>query len=242
MQTTYFWNKYHIYCRKIALTLLLLLPAFAFSQRNVMENDLKFARKPYHFGIHLAMGFSDFKVKHNELFANSDSVLSITSKYGVNFDIGALISYHINRYVEIRTLPGFIFANKQLNYVFENASNDKKDIPQIFFDLPVEFKFKSQPLKDVKVYLVAGLKYGYDIGGNFKARKQANMPIQKPHDFAVNYGVGLEIHFPLFILSPEFKVSNSVLNIHKYDNSIPASRFIKGLYNRSFTFSINFEG
>jgi len=173
-----------------------------------MENDMKFARKPYHFGIHLSGGFTDFKIKHNELFATSDSVLAIKSKYGVDFGIGALISYHINKYVELRTTPGFLFSNKQLNYTFANASTDKKEIPQVFFEL----------------------------------RRKANMPIQSPHDFAINYGAGLEIHFPLFIFSPEFKVSNSVLNSHKYDNSLPSSRFIKGLYNRSFTFSINFEG
>jgi hypothetical protein len=242
MQTTNFRYQYHLHRRKIILLILFFVPAFVFSQRNVMENDMKFARKPYHFGIHLSGGFTDFKIKHNELFATSDSVLAIKSKYGVDFGIGALISYHINKYVELRTTPGFLFSNKQLNYTFANASTDKKEIPQVFFELPIEFKIKSQPLKDVKIYLIAGLKYGYDIGGKFKVRRKANMPIQSPHDFAINYGAGLEIHFPLFIFSPEFKVSNSVLNSHKYDNSLPSSRFIKGLYNRSFTFSINFEG
>ncbi len=242
MQTTYFWYQYHLYSRKISLFLLFLVPTFVFSQRNVMENDLKFARKPYHFGIHLSSGFSDFKIKHNELFATSDTILEIKSKYGVDFGIGALISYHLHRYVELRTTPGFIFSNKQLNYTYANASTEKKEIPQIFFDFPIEFKIKSQPLKDIKIYLVAGLRYGYDIGSEFKARKQANMPIQSPHDLAINYGAGLEIHFPLFILSPEFKMSNSVLNSHKYNDVLPASRFIKGLYNRSFTFSLNFEG
>lgn len=220
----------------------MFVPVLTFAQRNVMENDMKFARKRYHFGIHLASGFSDFKIKHNELFAASDSILAIKSKYGIDFGIGALISFHINRYVELRTLPGFVFSNKQLNYTYSNASTEKKDIPQIFFEFPIEFKFKSQPLRDVKLYLIAGFKYSYDVGRNFKARRQVNMPLQSPHDFAINYGAGLEIHFPLFILSPEFKMSNSVLNIHKYDNSLPASKFIKGLYNRAFTFSINFEG
>jgi hypothetical protein len=89
---------------------------------------------------------------------------------------------------------------------------------------------------------VAGLKYGYDMGTNFKDRKKQDKPKQSPHDFAVNYGVGVEIHFPLFILSPEFKVSNSILNLHKSDSSNDFSKYMKGLYNRQFTFSLNFEG
>ena len=242
MQNTYFWNKHHLYCREITLLFCLVLPAFVFGQRNVMENDLKFARKRYHFGIHLASGFGDFKVQQNALFANSDSILSIKSKYDVNFEIGALISYHINKFVEIRTLPGFLFSNKSISYVFGDATSKKKSTPQVYFDLPVEVKIKSEPLKDIKLYLIAGIKYGYDVGANFKDRKKPDQPIQKPNDFGFNYGVGMEIHFPLFILSPEFKVYNSVLNIHQPNSTLPYSKYMKGLYNRNFIFSINFEG
>lgn len=243
MQTINIWHKYHLHCRKVIVFLFLLLPTLVFSQRNVMENDLKFARKPYHFGIHLGTSVSDFKVQHNAQFATSDTILSINSKYGVGFEIGALCSYHINKYLEIRTLPSFNFASKSISYQFNNGEAPiKKDIPQIYFDFPVELKLKSEPLKNIKLYLVAGLKYGYDMGTKFKDRRKPLMPVQSPHDLGVNYGVGVEIHFPLFILSPEFKVSNSILNLHKYDSSNEFSKYMKGLYNRQFTFSLNFEG
>ncbi len=242
MQNIDIRNKHYIYCRKIILALILLCHAGLFAQRNVMENDLKFARKPYHFGIHLASGFGDFKIKHGAQFATSDSILSIKSKYDVNFEIAALISYHINKYVELRTMPGFLFSNKSISYEFGDATFKKKSTPQVYFDLPVEIKIKSEPLKDIKLYMVAGLKYGYDVGSNFKDRRKPDQPIQKPNDFGVNYGVGIEIHFPLFILSPEFKMYNSFLNIHQGNDALPYSKYIKGLYNRNFIFSINFEG
>lgn len=242
MHTTHFWHKHHIHCRKIILIVLVLLPIFTFAQRNVMENDMKFSRKRYHFGIHLGAGLGDFKIRHNALFGSSDSILTIKSKYGYNFEIAALISYHINKYLEIRTVPGFAFSNKELNYGFADETKVIKKIDQIFFDLPVELKIKSEPLRDVKLYLIAGLKYGYDIGGNFKARRDEDMPKMSAHDFGVNYGVGMEIHFPLFIFSPEFRVFNTVLNIHQQNSTLPYSKYMKGLYNRTFTFSINFEG
>jgi hypothetical protein len=66
----------------------------------------------------------------------------------------------------------------------------------------LKLKLKSEPLKNIKLYLVAGLKYGYDIGVLIlKTEKKLQINLNKaPHDFAVNYGVGVEIHFPLFIL------------------------------------------
>src|SRR5436305_14794602 len=118
MHTIKLWNKHHIHWRKVILCVFIILPAFAFSQRNVLENDMKYSRKPYHFGIHLGVGLGDFKIKQNELFAASDSILSIKSKYGVGFEIGAVMSYHINRFVEVRSVPSFVFFDKNLTYNF----------------------------------------------------------------------------------------------------------------------------
>ncbi|CAF3448067.1 unnamed protein product, partial [Rotaria sp. Silwood2] len=67
---------------------------------NVTVGLSEMRRKRYHFGIHLAVGLGDFKVKQNEAFGLSDSILSIKSKYGMGFEIGALMSYHINKYLE----------------------------------------------------------------------------------------------------------------------------------------------
>ncbi|HNF48695.1 MAG TPA: outer membrane beta-barrel protein [Chitinophagales bacterium] len=241
MYNTDFWHKHNLYGKKIILFLFCCISLHSLAQRNVLENDIKFARRPYHFGIHLAANMGDYKINHSALFAVSDSVLAITNKLGVGFEIGALFSYHINKYLELRTVPSFSFTSKNLEFTFSDESKKKKDIPQIYFDFPIEIKFKSQPLRDIKVYAIGGLKYGYDIGGNINDRKKTGMPHQKLNDFGVVYGVGLEIHFPLFILSPEIKAFNSVLNIHKQDQEIFAP-YIKGLYNRTFTFSINFEG
>ena len=53
-----------------------------------MENDLKFARKPYHFGIHLAANFGDLKVKHN-------AALMEGSKFNEQEQLLAIISINI---------------------------------------------------------------------------------------------------------------------------------------------------
>ena len=66
------------------------------------------------------------------LFANSDSILSIKSKYDVNFEIGALISYHINKFVEIRNITWLLFSNKSISYVLE-MRHPRKIYPQVYF-------------------------------------------------------------------------------------------------------------
>ena len=160
----------------------------------------------------------------------------------MGFEIGALVSWHISRFFELRTIPTFAFANKDLNYVFNDGTKKDITLSQIFFHFPVEIKFKSEPIKDFKIYVISGLQYGLDLGANLKDRKLITLPQVKKHDFAFNYGFGFELHFPLFILSPEFKVSNSLLNSNKPVDGLIYSRMLKGLHARTFLFSINFEG
>jgi hypothetical protein len=224
------------------MLLLFLLPLSAFGQRNVYENDMRYQQKKYHFGIHLGANLSNFRIKHSEAFALSDSVLSVRSKYEVGFEIGAIAAYHISRYLELRTVPTFAFANKTLNYTFNDGTRSDIKLSQIYFHFPLEIKFKSQPINDFKIYVIGGFQYGLDLGANLKERKLITQPQISKHDFAINYGFGFELHFPLFILCPEFKVSNSLLNSHRPVDALIYSRMLKGLHGRTFLFSINFEG
>ncbi|MCB9033644.1 MAG: outer membrane beta-barrel protein [Chitinophagales bacterium] len=243
MHTINIWHKHHIHSRKVIVFIaILFLSVASFAQKYAYENDMKFAKKPYHFGIHLATNYSDFRIRHSEAFATSDSVAAVGSDYKIGFEIGALFSWHINKYVEVRTLPTFVFADKNLNYQFTDETRTDLKISQIYYEMPFEMKFKSEAIKNFKVYLVGGLKYGYDLGANLKNRKFIDLPKQKAHDLAANYGFGFEFHFPFFILSPEFKVSNSLLNMHINNDALIYSKMINRLGNRSFQFSINFEG
>lgn len=244
MQNPFLRNQFHIYCKKINLTLLFVcgFVLSSMAQRSAYENDLKYQRKKFHFGIHLGIGMSDFRIRHSNAFALSDSVLSVTSKLTPGYEIGALASYHISKNFELRVLPTFLFNDKNLTFKYKDETTQKLKLSTIVFDMPVEIKFKSDPIKDFKVYVVAGMKYSYDLGTKLSGRFVTYMPQQKPNDLAVNYGVGFEFHFPLFILSPEFKVSNSILNIHKPTKDFTQSNMIQRLYNRTFLFSLNFEG
>jgi len=243
MQSPFFWHKHHIYCNKIVWLIFVCCCAlYASAQQNAYENDLKYQRKHFHFGIHLGVGMADFRIRHSDAFALSDSVLSVTSKLTPGYEIGALVSYHLSKNFELRVLPTFLFNDKNLTFKYKDETTQSIKVPTIVYDMPVEIKFKSDPIKDFKIYVVAGLKYSYDLGTKLSGRFSAPIPQQKPNDLGVNYGVGFEFHFPLFILSPEFKVSNSVLNIHAPAKNFPPSNMIQRLYNRTFLFSLNFEG
>lgn len=243
MHTTHFWNKHHIRSCKVILTcLVLLLPILAQAQDRVAINDAKFKKRKFHFGIHMGFNVSDFKIRHSENFIYNDSILGINSRTGPGFNLNILGSLHLSKNFELRILPGVAFAEKYLIYDIREGITTEKKIESIIVETPLHIKFKSDPIRDFKIYVFGGMKYGYDMASNSKARRAEDLVKLSRHDWAVDYGFGFEIHFPLFILAPEFKVSNGIINIHTPDNQLNFSKAIDGLRSRTFLFSINFEG
>lgn len=243
MYTTHFWNKHHIRsCKVIISCLILLFPILAQGQDRVAINDAKFNKRKFHFGIHMGFNVSDFKIRHSEEFIYNDSILGINSKTGPGFNLSILGSLHLSKNFELRILPGVAFAEKYLVYDIRDGVTTDKKIESIIVETPIHIKFKSDPIRDFKIYVFGGMKYGYDMASNSKARRAEDLVKLSKHDWAVDYGLGFEIHFPLFILAPEFKVSNGIINILAPDNQLNFSKVIDGLRSRTFLFSINFEG
>lgn len=243
MHTTNFWNQHHLQGKKVIALLLLCLPLWVMGQDNVKKNDAKFKKRPFHFGIHMGFNTSDFKVRLSDQFTYSDSILSVNAKGGPGFNLNILGSLHLSKNFELRVVPGVAFMEKTMQYKLAgvDALVDKK-IESIYVETPIHLKFKSDPIKDFKIYVFTGIKYGYDMAANAKARRAEDLIKLSKHDLAVDYGVGFEFHFPLFILSPEFKVSNGLINVHSRDNALIYSRMLDGLRTRAFLFSLNFEG
>jgi hypothetical protein len=109
-------------------------------------------------------------------------------------------------------------------------------------NFPLQVRYKSDPIKDFRIFVIAGMRYDFDLASNQKSRKALDIIKLKRHDLSVEYGLGMMFYFPYFILTPEFKMSHGVLDIHEPTEGLIYSRVLQKLYSRSFTFSINIEG
>ena len=243
MHSTNIWNKYNIPGRKIiiALALFLMLPFAANAQYNVMENDMRFKKRHIKFGIHMGFNISNFRAFRSDLFIETDSILAINAENGTGFNLGIVASVYLHKNFELRVIPTLSFAEKTLRYVFENSSSPQI-LESIFIEFPIHIKFKSDPIGDVRVYVIAGMKYGLDLASKSQARNAEDIVKLNKTDFSVEYGFGVEINFPLFILVPEFKVSNGIFDAHTPDPALIFSNTLDQLKSRTFTFSLNFEG
>jgi hypothetical protein len=117
----------------------------------------------------------------------------------------------------------------------------KQTIQSIYLDFPLLLRFKSDPIKDYRFYAIAGMRFDVDLASNSNVRNKLLLKASK-YDVAAEYGVGIMIYFPYFIMSPEFKMSHGVINVHSPTDNFIYSRVIDRLYSRTFTFTLNLEG
>lgn len=218
------------------------LPAQAQSGLNVEAFDLKYTKKPYHFGITLGYNISDFKVQHSDLFLNHDSVLVAESSTGPGFNLGIVSNLRIGKHWDLRFVPSLVFAEKRLEYEMIQGMAADRTIESIFMEFPLLVKFKSDPVGDFRMYVLAGAKYTYDMASNAKARNAEDQVKIGRHDVSAEMGFGMEFYFPYFIFSPEVKISHGLYNVHSVDPGLQLSNVIGNLLSRALTFSIHFEG
>ncbi len=239
MQESYIRNIIHLHRKKILiLAFVMLAPAFANAQLNYLE----YLNKRFYFGITLGFNMSQFKITHSEDFTYNDSVLVVGSSWGPGFNLGIISNLRMGKYFDLRFIPTLSFASKTIGYDLSNDRHIDKSIESISIELPLQVRFKSQPIKDIRLYVLAGIKYSVDMASNAKARRADDQVKVGRHDMSYELGGGIQFFFPLFIFSPEVKISNGFLNVHSRNEALIYSGVLNKLFSRSLVISLHFEG
>jgi hypothetical protein len=211
-------------------------------QSKAQINYQGFAYKPVYFGISLAYNSSKYKMFPTEDFLAGDSVLYMDSYNGPGFNLGIVSNLRLGDFFDLRFIPALVFGEKELHYELINDSVYSRNIESIYLDFPLTLRFKSEPIRDMRVYVLGGFKYAFDLASNSTARKAEDLVKVLRNDFAIEYGVGFQFFFPLFIFSPEIKFSHGLFNVHARDPNLIYSRVVDKLLSQTLTVSLHFEG
>ncbi|SOD15008.1 outer membrane beta-barrel protein [Pedobacter xixiisoli] len=182
---------------------------------------------------------------------------SISSPLSAGFGIGFVLNYKLNKNLDLRSTPSIIFNDRLVNYEYDltgynsnfvgNFPDGKKQqkVSPVMVDLPLSIKLKSERRKDFRAYVLLGAKYSTDLGGNKKPKDEGAIAIERLLKSKKSYasyeaGLGFDLYFEYFKMSPEIKVSHSFGNVirregHPYDTPIDKAIL------RNFTFSLFFE-
>ncbi|MDR6940617.1 type IX secretion/gliding motility protein PorT/SprT [Mucilaginibacter pocheonensis] len=207
------------------------------------------------FGFSFAYVSSDFKITKKPDWRTpftdpetglpvTDQLNSISSKNLPGFSVGFLTRYRLTEHLEARLTPSLVFADRNLTYTYINTTESvTKQVQTTTIDVPLSLKIKSDRIGDFRAYILGGVKYSHAIGSK---KNDANLDMldklvkNKTGYTSYEAGLGCDIYFEFFKLSPEIKISNSLGNVLVPENQ-PFSSPISKLSLHTIMFSLFFE-
>ncbi len=180
--------------------------------------------KSMHYGFHLSLNVAKFKLEHSQYYLDSlykPTGTTIFSKGMPGFNIGFVLNKKITDYVDLRFLPGVGFYSRSIDYETAEGEKTKQEFGITAAEFPLLVKLKSNRRKNVRMYVVGGVKAAINVGNKKKGTAASQMEINS-NDFAVEYGVGVDLFYPFFKFAPELRFSNGLNNLRSPGNNLGA--------------------
>jgi len=223
------------------------------NQGGGVDNDI------IHFGFTFQYVSSEYKIYKKENWRDpyfdpstgaqvTPTLNSISSKPSPGFGLGFVSDLRMGTHVNLRFTPLLVFPDRSIDYAYQDPQFDKsKEVNAVLVELPLGFKLKSDRRGNFRAYILGGGKFTSDIVSKKKTTNEGKEEKEKLVGNIKNYfsyegGIGFDLYFEYFKLSPEIKFSQSVSSILKPDKQSNAySQPLDKLFLRNFQFSLFFE-
>jgi Outer membrane protein beta-barrel domain len=207
--------------------------------------------RKFHFGFFLALNYGGFRARHSDFFKqqlldtvpNPDKFVSVNPVPSTGFTTGFIVSMRLNEVTELRMHPAVSFYQRAVEYRYaDTAKKPSLELSQStfsFVEIPILVKYKSTRRKNTRMFIVGGLKPGFEVGSKRKEISPDNLRTTSV-DVQVDYGFGVDMYYPLFKFSPEIRFSHGLLNM-AYDDDNIFRRSLGRLYTHTVTLYLNFN-
>lgn len=212
-----------------------------------------------HFGFSFHYIHADYKIvlkpDWQTPYSDASNSISADSLYGVKspfshgVGLGLLADVKLTENANLRFTPTLAFSNKTVNYRYNpdpQAEVTEKLIRTTYIDLPLLFKFKSDRKGNMRGYLIGGGKYSINVTSR---KRYDDSPLSaenkllktKPGYFSYEAGIGFDIYFDFFKMSPEVRWVQSIGNLLDDREPNMYNYPIDRLTLRNFQISLFFE-
>ncbi len=231
--------------------LLLLSPLGLLAQSNYEINLPDHDSKRIHFGISVGANKSHYNFTHHPVFLTqpNDSIRAIESVNSTGISLAWLVNFNLGEHFDLRTYPAnLIFTEKAFEYslrfpnkVLGEDTITRKKIQGITLALPIQMKFSSDRIDNFKVYMMGGVRGEYDFAASKIAKGNEELIKLNKFDYGLEAGIGFHFYFPVFVLTPELKISYGLNDVHRRDASLKYSNVVDKINSRVISFSLTVE-
>lgn len=187
----------------VAASALLCAPS---AEAKKLNDDL--LNRPYadlrrfHLGFSVGLNMFGLSMHHNGFVtAEGQTWFMEQPSYNPGFCVTALGELRLNTYFSLRVSPGLWFGNRVVKFLDTNSGQEERqNLKSAYVVLPVELKFASQRLRNIRPYVIGGVIPAFDV-----TKKSSDFLQLKSTDFMLSVGFGCDIYLPFFKLNPEIK-------------------------------------
>lgn len=266
MATPHIRHQLHLHRAQLIRLLLVvaglaLLPTAAQAQRKArakvsrtakgvvksvtVQNLPNYDERWFHPGMYLLFSGSRFNIEQSQYYVDHKwiSANSIVSpSLGVGF-IGDVRLGGPDTPFILRFAPGVNFLTRSVEFRPQGYSAPDSIVTQnvtaTVVQFPVLIKYQSDRRRNARMYMIAGLS------PVLTASNRRNDPLHNQlraadGDLTLEYGVGLELFYPLFKLAPELRFSHGLKNLLVPGNDV-FSRSLQSISTNSVTLYINIQ-
>ncbi|MCB2410230.1 porin family protein [Hymenobacter lucidus] len=215
--------------------------------KSITVNNLPgYDDKWFHPGFYIAPNFSRYKIEQSSAY-----ILAIQNGTGVSanalvspgLSVGFIGDIKLADYFSLRFTPGVSFMTRRVEYKpFGYSPADSVQTQEVGgtqIDLPLLLKFHSERRRNARVYVVGGIRSSVNVG-NRRKDPVRNQLQASSNDIAIEYGVGLDLFYPLFKFAPELRFSNGLTNLLQPGKDV-YSRSLQSMKSNTVTLYLNFE-
>lgn len=224
-------------------TALLVVILFGILPAKAQEINPLYDLQPVHFGFSIIGNTGKLKFTTSESMRSLDTLRRIDGINYPGFGVGGVMNVRLADYWDFRTMVNIQFVERQLDYHFNDGRIESLQISSTYMEVPMQLKYKSKRHKNTRVYLVGGVTYRFDFASDIDSERSDTKPIVAlyPNSFSYDMGIGLDIYFPYFKFSPEFRVSNGLGNSLVEDPYF-FSNALQRINPKMIQFILHFEG
>ncbi|WP_310398185.1 porin family protein [Hymenobacter sp.] len=241
--------------------LALLLPTVAVAQRkassranrnrsgqvkSITVNNLPaYDDRWLHPGMYLAFTASRYRIEQSAYYIQRQNITAnpiYSPSLGVGFIGDARLGGPDSPFI-LRLAPGVVFLTQKVEFKPRGYPNpdsiQDQEITSTTVQFPLLLKYQSDRRRNARMYMIAGLNPTFTASTR-RSDPQRNQLRALDSDLALEYGVGLDLFYPLFKLAPELRFSHGLRNLLETRRDV-FSRSLQSMSTNSVTLYINIQ-
>ena len=206
-----------------------------------------------HFGFSFHYINADYKFDLKDDWRNlGPGYTRVESPFSNNVGLGLLADLKLSENLNLRLQPNLRFMNIDVNLYQQDsdgttklATNYDPKIHRSDIGIPLLLKFKSDRKTNMRGYLIGGGELAFNVSSNKRYEGEEDKLIMTDRTYlAYTAGIGFDIYFEYFKMSPEIRWVQSIgnlLDMHSRNDFNINDSPLERLYMRSFQVSLYFE-